>query len=369
MSPYLLTVSTPSRICLFGEHQDYLGLEVIALAVDLRFYASATLRSDRKLVIHYTDTTISSDEQTHTIDLDSPIVYRNKRDYMNSAVNVLLKRGVHLPGGVDIYLRSDIPIGKGMCSSTTLVVVLIKLLLELAHHPDRDNPHAVAQLGFQAEVEEFFEPGGKMDHYTSALGGLVRLDFKSDIEMERIRFDIPGRFILFDSGATKDTIQVLANAKTPVLEALDALKGDGILSVRDFACDASRMKLLDKLPEVLRHKLSASIDNYNILREAASILNPTAFDARRLGQLLNRHHANLRDGLGISTRAIEDILDTAIGAGALGGKINGSGGGGCCFAYATQEDTPRILEAVRAKGYWARELCQDAGMRLEDPEG
>lgn len=27
--------STPSRICLFGEHLDYLGLEVIASAVDL----------------------------------------------------------------------------------------------------------------------------------------------------------------------------------------------------------------------------------------------------------------------------------------------------------------------------------------------
>ena len=28
----MITVSTPSRICLFGEHQDYLGLEVIASA-------------------------------------------------------------------------------------------------------------------------------------------------------------------------------------------------------------------------------------------------------------------------------------------------------------------------------------------------
>ena len=30
--------SAPGRICLFGEHQDYLGLPVIAMAVDLRFY-------------------------------------------------------------------------------------------------------------------------------------------------------------------------------------------------------------------------------------------------------------------------------------------------------------------------------------------
>lgn len=33
-----ICVSTPSRICLFGEHQDYLGLEVIASAIDMRFF-------------------------------------------------------------------------------------------------------------------------------------------------------------------------------------------------------------------------------------------------------------------------------------------------------------------------------------------
>ena len=36
-------VSTPSRLCLFGEHQDYLGLEVIACAINLRFSATIHL--------------------------------------------------------------------------------------------------------------------------------------------------------------------------------------------------------------------------------------------------------------------------------------------------------------------------------------
>ncbi|PCH58486.1 MAG: hypothetical protein COC11_03510 [Candidatus Neomarinimicrobiota bacterium] len=30
-----MTIKTPSRICLFGEHQDYLGLPVIAMAESL----------------------------------------------------------------------------------------------------------------------------------------------------------------------------------------------------------------------------------------------------------------------------------------------------------------------------------------------
>ena len=31
-------ISSPGRICLFGEHQDYLGLPVIPMAIDRRLY-------------------------------------------------------------------------------------------------------------------------------------------------------------------------------------------------------------------------------------------------------------------------------------------------------------------------------------------
>ena len=32
-----MEISTPGRICLFGEHQDYLGLPVIPMAISLSF--------------------------------------------------------------------------------------------------------------------------------------------------------------------------------------------------------------------------------------------------------------------------------------------------------------------------------------------
>ena len=41
-----IKVSNPSRLCLFGEHQDYLGLEVVAVAINLRFSAEITPRED-----------------------------------------------------------------------------------------------------------------------------------------------------------------------------------------------------------------------------------------------------------------------------------------------------------------------------------
>ena len=54
----MIQVSTPSRICLFGEHQDYLGLEVIASAINLRFSTKAEKRSDSLLRIRIRDKSI-----------------------------------------------------------------------------------------------------------------------------------------------------------------------------------------------------------------------------------------------------------------------------------------------------------------------
>ena len=36
-----LTISAPGRICLFGDHQDYLGLPVIACAIDRQVILTA----------------------------------------------------------------------------------------------------------------------------------------------------------------------------------------------------------------------------------------------------------------------------------------------------------------------------------------
>lgn len=369
----IVKVSTPSRLCLFGEHQDYLGLEVVALAINLRFSATVTPRTDGKISVRLRDSSICALGQASepgmyeetVIDLTQPIRYSNNRDYIKSSVNLLLKEGVGLWPGFNVVMDSNIPIGKGMCSSTTMIMALIKGLMEGAEAPGRHDPDVLADLGFRAEVVEFGEPGGMMDHYTSAYGRLVNLSFYDGVRPSRLPNRIPGCFVLFDSLKSKDTIRVLASAKKPVLEALEMLTPWGVHSVRDFYELPERLPILAKLDEEHRRKLFVSIDNYAILREAVWMLRTSQFEDARFGQLLTRHHRNLRDGLGISTDEIEKILSTAIQAGALGGKINGSGGGGCCFAYCKDEDAQRVLDAVKALGFPGMIISPDDGTRVE----
>jgi galactokinase len=367
-------VSTPSRICLFGEHQDYLRLEVIAVAINLRFCAIISSRNDRILrittsggkFVKLADTENNWGYNETIIDLSKPIVYENKRDYLKSTVNVLKKYGYVFEHGFDIHLDSEIPIGKGMSSSTTMIIVLTKALLEALNAEDKDNAEKIARLGFEAEVLEFKEPGGMMDHYSSALGGLVHLNFeKEETSIERIERTIPGCFILFDSKEEKDTTRVLANAKTPVVDGLAKLSRYGISSIKDFAVDEDKIKYLSKVDSIEKVNILANIDNYKILKKAEAMLKHEEFNPECFGELLKRHHANLRDGLKISTDTIELILNTAYENGALGGKINGSGGGGCAYVYSMEKDADRILEAVEALGFKGCIIKQDTGVRKD----
>lgn len=284
--------STPSRICLFGEHLDYLGLEVIASAVDLRFSAHVKPRTDGMVYLKIRDSRLGElnlentqqQYQIRTFDLNQPIVYDKKRDYIKSVFKVLLREGYGVGCGFDIKMDSTIPIGKGMCSSSTMVIVLIKALLESIEHPHAQEPARVAQLGFVSEVAEFHEPGGMMDHYSSALGSLVHIDFTDGAKATPIAAQIPGCFVLFDTLQAKDTTKVLADSKIPVLEAIELLRPYGICSIRDFIESKQQAQLLEKLDDLHRRKLCTAVDNYQILREAKALLEKGGpVDALQLG--------------------------------------------------------------------------------------
>lgn len=366
-------VSTPSRLCLFGEHQDYLGLEVIAVAINLRFRAEVTPLDGNHIRIAIRDASLNRlDSQNPDnlyehldIDLSRPILYKTKRDYLRSTVNVLLRHGCNLQGCA-VRLDSEIPIGKGMCSSSTMIIALIRALLENISHPQKDDPRYIAELAYAAEVAEFTEPGGKMDHYTSALGGLVHLDFGGEMRINKIEARLNGDFILFDSLAQKDTTRVLAASKVPTQEALDILRGYGVSGIRDFLQNPEKLCFLEHLSPLHRKKIMANVENHRLLRRGHALLTAGKADDSSLGRLLTLHHEQLRDGLGISTPAVERILDRALADGAWGGKINGSGGGGCCFVYAPAGKSRDILDSVFSLGVPGKILRQDDGVRRDN---
>ena len=113
--------------------------------------------------------------------------------------------------------------------------------------------------------------------------------------------------------------------------------------------------------------LEGTIINRDLTTEARLELSKKNPDHKYLGKLLSEHHAVLRDILGISTPKIEKMIDAALNAGAYGAKINGSGGGGCMFAYAPEEPE-KVKSAVDNAGGEGFIISPDSGSEEEVPE-
>jgi len=194
-----------------------------------------------------------------------------------------------------------------------------------------------------------------MDHLSTAIGNAVYLTFDPKTTAEAIEPKL-GSFVLADSCEPKDTIGVLKRAKFARLALIEKIKQQlPEFSLHTFD-SAEKEKLKTFLSEDDYTLFLGTLRNRDILREALQLFKSDKMTDEILGNLLLEHHAILRDVLQISTQKIERMLDAAMSAGALGGKINGSGGGGCMFVYAPNEPqkVAEAIEKVGGKSYLIR---------------
>ncbi len=341
-----LQVSAPGRICLFGEHQDYLGLPVITAAINKRIAITGRKNDNKIFNINLPD--INDQE---IIDLDGPVKYIKERDYFRSAINVLLRDNVQIKNGYDCVVEGNIPINSGTSSSSALVVAWVKFLLKTAGDKRWNDPMEVARFAHQAEVLEFDEPGGMMDHYAASFGSVLYIDFEYD-EYQVMDPDLD-YFVLGDSREPKDTKGILSRVKNQTVNALNVLnklnKHINIYTLVISVLNDYKSEITPQQFELLK----ANLINREITQRARDLFDTASLNRQEFGNLLNAHQKELRDGLKISTPKIDRMIEASLEAGALGAKINGSGGGGCMFAYApdSYENVATAISKAGGKPY------------------
>lgn len=353
-----LEVSTPGRICLFGEHQDYLGLPIIAAAINKRIYIEAMKRNDSTLKIELLN--LNSIEE---INLEEEIFIKKERDYLRSSLNVLKKKGFSFSNGYDVKIRGNIPINSGTSSSSALVVSWIHLLSKISNEKINLSQEEIAHLAYLAEVVEFSEPGGMMDHYSTSIGNIIWLQTVPCIKVTKINIDL-GDFILVDSEEPKDTKFILSRVKNNIVDTVNKLKNkfDDFDLQNVLINDLERYKY--EISEEQYELLIATLQNRDITFEALKVLTASEVIKARIGNLMNEHHKILREVLQISTPKIDRLIDVALNAGALGAKINGSGGGGCMFAYAPN-NSEKVLEELKKVSPKSWIIKIDKGTKVE----
>lgn len=352
-----MIVSTPGRICLFGEHQDYLGLPVIAAAISKRIQIKGAFRPDR--VVHFELPDVKKREE---FVLDYPLAYTQERDYFKSVCNVLQRRGHVIDKGLELEVRGNIPINSGTSSSSALLVSWVQLLNEM--YKLGYSQKEVGEITYEAEVLEFTEPGGMMDQYATAVGNVIYLASKPEISIKTYARDL-GTFVLGDSFEPKDTLGILAHVKFGTLGGIEKIKQvdpSFDLATATIESCVAYQSLLTADEWIL---LAANISDRDILRAAKAMFEgEEPWEDARLGALLNQHQVNLREHKRISTPKIDRMIEASLGAGALGAKINGSGGGGCMFAYAP-ENPEAVVQAINEAGGKGYIIRVDVGTQEE----
>ncbi|MDF0708180.1 GHMP kinase [Flagellimonas okinawensis] len=339
----MIEIKVPARICFYGDHQDYLGLPVIAGTIDRFIHLRATPNSQDRFILQLLDL----DEET-SIALADVLTSIEPDDYFRSVMAVLKKEGFTFSQGYTIDISGNIPVNAGLSSSSALVVAWIRFLVETQGRSNEFNDEQIGRWAYEAEVLFFNQPGGLMDQYTIAQRGLLYIDTQSG-ESTRLHAHM-GRLLVAESGVPKKTLEVLKNARVYAQKGVDAVKAVH----PEFELEAATLedyeKYLEFVPKELQGYWYATIYNYHITLEAKKeLLNPNP-NSKILGDLMNRHQLILQNEIKNTPLEMIGMMNAALEAGAMGTKIIGSGGGGCMVAMVTEDSEENVRQAFLNKG-------------------
>ena len=339
-----ITVKAPGRICLFGDHQDYLELPIIACAIDQYITISGVANGEDHFDFH-----LPNLRNGEGLRFRESVHNPKNNNHLTDTLNVVRRYGCRIDKGYSITITGDIPINAGLSSSSAVVVAWTQWLLATFGCTSPITPKLVAHIAYEAEVLEQNSPGGKMDQYTSALGNILYLETDEQSNFKNLGTQLEG-LIIGVSGIPKDTIGLLGDLRGNALRAVEKVTS----TYSDFMLSTATLRDYELYKDILNASelpfFYAAIQNHLITKEAFVCFRESVLNYKKIGHLMTAHHKVLRDSLKITVPRIDAMIHAALNAGALGAKIVGSGGGGSICALAPKGKEPEIIKAITNAG-------------------
>lgn len=217
--------------------------------------------------------------------------------------------------------EADLPARSGLGTSSSFVVGMLHAFYALKGK--YAGKHQLANDAIYLERTLCQEAGGLQDQIAAAYGGFNKITFRQDgysvepvIISRQRKKELNDRLMLFFSGFSRFSAQVQAHT-------------------------------VQAIPE--KHK--QLMEMAGLVTEAEKILTSKA-PLSEFGRLLDWTW-KLKRGItdSISTSHIDALYDSALHAGALGGKLLGAGGGGFLLFYVEPEYQQRVREALNELMY------------------
>lgn len=304
----MIISKTPFRISFAGGGSDLAAFyekdygAVVSTAIDKFIYIAIHRFFERKFVLKYSNT-----ETCETIDeIRHPLIRECLR---------ITNTNVHM----EVTSFADIPsTGSGLGSSSAFAVGLINALT--SHQGRPPSAETCARQACTVEIDRLHEPIGMQDQYAAAYGGMNYIRFSSDgsVQVDPIvmpagaRAEIERHLVLFYTGITRKASTILAEQKKNIS---DATRFDVLRRMRDQA-------------DYLRAELGAG-------------------NIAALGTLMHEGwELKKQMASGVSSSNLDEIYTRALGAGAIGGKLLGAGGGGFFLFYCEPEKRAGLVQAL-----------------------
>jgi D-glycero-alpha-D-manno-heptose-7-phosphate kinase len=275
---------------------------VVSTAIDKYIYVIVKERFDKNIRVGYS--------KTEMVDSVDDLQHELVREAM---------RIVGITNSVEISTMADIPSeGSGLGSSSSVTVALLHALHTLKG--ELVTAEQLAQEACQIEIEILQKPNGKQDQYIVAFGGIRYFEFLQDETVTTRRLFLPGdrwsrlsEFVmLFFTGVTRQ-------ASTILLEQTQNIEGktDALLTMKEQTKEMVRI-----------------FEDGSNLAKAGRLLHA--------GWELKKSLAG-----GISNPDIDRMYETALDAGAVGGKVAGAGGGGFLLLFCPPDRQGSVRQALK----------------------
>ncbi|NVO18321.1 MAG: dehydrogenase [Bacteroidetes bacterium] len=311
----------PLRIGLAGggsdvaPYSDQFGGAILNATLNLYAHASIEPTEDAKVTFVLSDRKVTiefpSEEKlplNESCILHAGIYNRIVKDYSKKPLSFKLTTHV------------DAPPGSGLGTSSTLVVAILGAFVEWLKLPLGD--YDIAHLAYEIERIDLGMAGGKQDQYSATFGGVNFMEFYKDdkVIVNPLRIndaymnELSHNLLLYYTATSRESALIIASQQKNVrsgntrsIEAMHQMKHQAIMMK-----EALLKGQLDKIGEILNF-------GWHYKKQMAEeITNPL----------------------------VEKIYETAIAAGATGGKISGAGGGGFMAFYCPGNSKHSVAESL-----------------------
>ena len=303
----LTTAYAPGKVILLGEHAVVYGRPAIAVPVT-QVRACAVVKdapSGQGLVIEAVDLTL----QHH---VGTAITTGDPAYPLEATVRHTLERfGIETTPDLTLTVSSTVPIARGLGSGAAIATAIVRAL---AQHLGRTvTPGEVSDLVYRTEIIHHGTPSG-IDNTVVAFEQPVY--FVKGQPIEILQVGQPFWLVIGDTGIASPTKIAVADVR------------------RGWQEEPERYEtLFDRIAAIAVRA-----------REAIG-----AGEIVVLGTLMDENQ-ELLEAIGVSSPALERLIDAARKAGAMGAKLCGAGRGGNMIALVGPEKAQAVAAAVREAG-------------------